>query len=225
MTFPAILPDAQRTFTPGLFGGETYAHGSGVEVRFLTSLERTADQLQLLYDLQNETTVNLFLEHYLDQEGGTLPFQLSTEATAGFPTGDTLATAGYQWVYVSPPEIEHAGPGLFRITISLEAINVDATVTDGSRIQVGILFTPGAAAANSEAAGMDETVTASISAGEALANTVIVWRFDGGRAGGGGSGADLTIDLTVDGFGGGGGGSGFADSVAASLVGGAATGA
>jgi len=121
-TFPAVIPDAQRSLTPGIFSGETFAHTGGTEVRFLTSVTRTADQLQLTYDMRNETTVNLFLNHYLGQEGGTIPFPLSSEALSGFTAGDVLAPAGAAWVYLDPPQIEHVAPLLMRVTIRLESV-------------------------------------------------------------------------------------------------------
>ena len=223
-TFPAVIPDASRSYTPGLFGAEQYQHAGGVEVRFLTSLVPIADRFSLNFTLRDEDTVELIRDHFIGQEGGSLPFALSEEVLAGFPVGDLLAPDGFAWVYAEPISIEQVTPKLFNITVQLESVDVGAGVQGGTRLTLGFTFSGGAAVASAAAPGAALTLTPSFNAGSAGAGTVILLSFEGGKAGGGAAGAELSLDFTFTSYGAGGGATGTGQTLTAAFTAGVASG-
>ncbi len=120
-TFPALRP-ASRRYAFAAFPTTQETGFAGGSVRFLHGDTSSGLPLELGFELLTQAEAKLLRDHYRGQQGGFLPFSLSTEAWAGHNDLSTLAPSTTQWVYANPPEESHRSGGLVDMTVQLISV-------------------------------------------------------------------------------------------------------
>jgi hypothetical protein len=119
-TFPSITPNT-RVFSLGNYPQQEYSGISGGSVRFLYGAKRIGQKLTFSYSSITETETNAIYDHYDEQQGGLIPFDLPAVIWAGY-SNIPVSAVDYQWRYASTPAIEPTITGRFSLTIELESV-------------------------------------------------------------------------------------------------------
>lgn len=120
-TFPALRP-ASRSYSMGTFPVSEERGFGGGSVRFLHGSISSAHSLDLSFVLLTDAEAKLLRDHYRSQQGGFLPFSLSSEAWAGHTSATDLVPTSTLWVYAGPPEETHRKGGLYDVTVKLASV-------------------------------------------------------------------------------------------------------
>ena len=119
-TFPALRPSARR-YSMGVFPVTQERLAAG-DIRFLHGGTASGHTLELAFTWLTATEAALLRDHYRTQQGGQLPFSLSTEAWAGHTSQTDLVPASTLWIYANPPEETHHSGSLFDVSVQLESV-------------------------------------------------------------------------------------------------------
>ena len=120
-TFPPLRP-AVRNYDMGMFPVTTRTGFGGGSVRFSHGADSFAHSLDLGFTLLTQVEAALIRNHYRGQQGGFLPFRLSSEAWDGHTSATDLVPVTTRWVYVQPPEETHLAGGLMDVSVRLESV-------------------------------------------------------------------------------------------------------
>jgi hypothetical protein len=120
-TFPALRPAARR-YSFGSYPTTQETGFGGGSVRFLHGSTSSRHALELGFQLLTQAEAKMLRDHYREQQGGFLPFDLSIEAWAGHTSRTDLVPSTTQWRYANPPEETHLKGGWINVTIVLESV-------------------------------------------------------------------------------------------------------
>ncbi len=105
--FPALKPTA-RSFQLGQYPVKTYRAMSGATLRRSFGNRAFGYSLDLEFKNVREDTVNLIIDHYNEQGGGTVGFEVPAVVFQGY-SGTLQAkirtAAGIEWLYAEPPSV------------------------------------------------------------------------------------------------------------------------
>ena len=120
--FPAITPNS-RQFQLGNFPQKNYAGPSGIGVRFLFNAAKGPQHsLTLGYVGLTEAQANLMTDHYFNQQGSLVSFDLPAVVWSGYSTIPVDSTV-YQWQYSAPFVVNQGGvPGRFNIEVAIQSV-------------------------------------------------------------------------------------------------------
>jgi hypothetical protein len=119
--FPALKPTA-RSFQLGQYPIKTYRAMSGVVLRRSFGNKPFGYTLDLEFANVPEATVNLIIDHYNTQGGGTLGFVIPTAVFQGYTStlqGKVRTAAGIEWLYSEPPSVSSVIKGISSVTVRL----------------------------------------------------------------------------------------------------------
>jgi hypothetical protein len=119
--FPALKPTA-RSFQLGQYPVKTYRAMSGAVVRRSFGNKPFGYTLELEFANIPEATVNIIIDHYNSQQGGTLGFAIASEILAGYSItlqNKTIYASGIEWLYADPPSISSVIKGISTVTVKL----------------------------------------------------------------------------------------------------------
>jgi hypothetical protein len=119
--FPALRP-AVRRYGLGVYPASEERGFGGGSVRFLHGATASGHTLQLGFTVLTNAEAKLLRDHYREQQGGFLPFALSTEAWAGHTSQTDLVPSTTLWVYAAQPDETHLGGGLFDVNVQLASV-------------------------------------------------------------------------------------------------------
>lgn len=119
-TFPALTPNA-RSLGIGNYPQQEFVGPDGVSLRFLNGTKRVLQKLTLSYIALIESDINAIYNHYADQQGTLIPFDLPAAVWAGYGA-IPISTVDYEWRYASPLTIEPSGLNRFSVTVELESV-------------------------------------------------------------------------------------------------------
>jgi hypothetical protein len=119
--FPALKPSA-RSFQLGQYPVKTYRAMSGAVVRRSFGNKAFGYTLDLQYENVTEETVNTIIDHYNEQQGGTIGFAIATAVFAGYTVtlqGKVRNPSGIEWLYAEPPSVSSVIGGISTVTVKL----------------------------------------------------------------------------------------------------------
>ena len=119
--FPALKPSA-RSFQLGQYPVKTYRAMSGAVVRRSFGNKPFGYTLELEFANVPEATVNIIIDHYNGQQGGTLGFVIASEILAGYSItlqNKTIYASGIEWLYADPPSVSSVIKGISTVTVKL----------------------------------------------------------------------------------------------------------
>ena len=141
-TFPELEP-ATRAYDFGLFPLTEEPSVSAGIVRFSHSVTPQNYQLTLGYVDLTDAEASLIREHFQNQGGGYLSFQLPPIAWKGHTFTGNVAPTNTRWRYTAAPEEEHRSAGYVNVTVALGS---DGTIDAELGLQdVDITLVSGAA--------------------------------------------------------------------------------
>jgi hypothetical protein len=168
--FPSLVP-VGRTFTPGVYPHTPHGVYNGRQVRVRHSNAVVGGQLRLTFGLLTRAEKLDIQQHYSDQLGGFLPFEIPAEFLLDVADTSTVDLAGYAWRYLEPPRvvdvaIDNSTPlNRHNLEIVLECVPPESTIAGGARWRVSTAWAPGRASVPL----FWPVVTVSWAAGEAYA--------------------------------------------------------
>jgi hypothetical protein len=119
--FPSIKPTA-RSFQLGQYPVKTYRAMSGAVVRRSFGNKAFGYTLDLQFENVPESIVNTIIDHYNEQQGGTIGFIVATEVLAGYSItlqNKVIYASGIEWLYAEPPSISSVIAGISSVTVKL----------------------------------------------------------------------------------------------------------
>jgi len=114
--FPSLTPET-RAYTPGSYAVYSTGTYSGNQVTVRRNNAATGYRLSLTFVSSTVNDQKSIYNHYATQNRFQ-PFDLPSSITDG--GGFTFPT-GYQWIYVSPPEVAFT-PGNVSVSVELELV-------------------------------------------------------------------------------------------------------
>lgn len=119
-TFPALRPRS-RAYNYGSHQVTNEAT-SGGSMRFLHGPASTDHSLQLGFINLSQSEARLIRNHYRAQNGGHIPFALSTLAWAGHTNFNDLVPSTTLWRYADEPQEAQKNGGFIDVTVNLTAV-------------------------------------------------------------------------------------------------------
>jgi hypothetical protein len=119
--FPALKPTA-RSFQLGQYPVKTYRAMSGAVLRRSYGNRPYGDSLDLEFKNVPESAVNSIINHYKNQGGGTLGFDIPAVVFEGYSEdlqSKVRAVAGTEWLYAEPPGVSSVIRGISTVTVRL----------------------------------------------------------------------------------------------------------
>jgi hypothetical protein len=119
--FPALRPTA-RSFQLGQYPVKTYRAMSGAVVRRSFGSRPYGFTLDLEFRNVPDATVNLIIDHYNTQGGGTLGFNIPGIVFAGYSStviSKIGSPTGIEWLYAEPPSVSTVLKDISTITVKL----------------------------------------------------------------------------------------------------------
>jgi len=170
-TFPTLTPSS-RTFTPGRHPHSEIPTLNGLQTRVRTSNVILEQRLRLTFVALTEAQMLSIRTHYNTQQGRFLSFSIPDSLLSGMTTPANFTPTGYSWIYGSAPQIEDI-PGVQRYTASIELVTVppEGANVNGAEFTVSIALAAGAALSTVNVTGFDLTVAASIEGGVVADNS------------------------------------------------------
>ncbi len=230
-TFPALVPSS-RTLTPGEYPVTAFSGYSGAQNRVRHSNVFLAAQLRLSFLGLTQAQMLDIWNHYNGRRGEFRSFPLPAEVVSYGSITDYVPGT-YLWRYAGPGSVEDLPCGGHNVSLTLETVPPSAASVVGAQLFVSLRLSAGAADGGEYVVGISETVALSLSAGAAFSaqnglNQAIVLSLTAG---------EVIGDTTASGFTTGGialsvftgdalnlGAEGINETVALSLVAGAADG-
>lgn len=181
-TFPTLTPST-RTYSPGAFPHTAHRVYDGSESRVRHSNTVLGVRLRLFFPALTTAELLTVIAHYNGQRGRFLPFTIPNELLSGTTTPATFTPAGHQWRYAAKPTAEDVSvngatpSNLHNLTVELETVPPENTITPGVRLRVRSSLRAGSAQlgeffdvltqldAGSAAVQLDLTAVASLDAG------------------------------------------------------------
>jgi len=116
--FPALRP-ASRRYSFGVYPATEQRGFGGGSTRFLHGATSSGHTLDLSFTVLSADEAKLLRDHYRSQQGGFLPFSLSSAVWAGHTSMTDLVPSTTLWVYAAPPEETHLDGRLYDVTVQL----------------------------------------------------------------------------------------------------------
>jgi hypothetical protein len=117
-TFPELEP-ATRSYDFGQFPLTEEPSISAGIVRFRHSITPQNYQLTLGYSALTDAEANLIRQHFQNQGGGYLSFQLPPIIWLGHTFTGNIVPTNTRWRYIAAPEEEHRSAGYVNVTVAL----------------------------------------------------------------------------------------------------------
>jgi hypothetical protein len=124
--FPALEPYG-RSFDFGDFAMSEANAFAGGSMRFTHSDEALGHGLSLQYLEISDANMTAIRDHYREQQGGYLSFELPAIIWQGHLSVETIVPAVGRWKYAGPLEEEHLPGKLFNVTVPLQYVGASAT--------------------------------------------------------------------------------------------------
>ena len=121
-TFPALEPST-RALTYGDYPQLVHQGASGGQVRFKTGSDRVSQRLTITFEYLTEAEAKLLLDHYEEQQGSLIAFDLSAQVWSGYATVP-IPAADYQWRYAGPFEVGIGAPLRYNLSVELETVPI-----------------------------------------------------------------------------------------------------
>jgi hypothetical protein len=202
-TFPALVPSS-RTFTPGEYPATAFAGYSGAQNRVRHSNVFLSAQLRLTFLGLDEAEMLDIWNHYSNRRGEFRSFDLPTEVVSYGSITDYVP-GNYLWRYAGPGSVEDLPCGGHNVSLTLETVPPVAASVVGADLLLRLRLRAGVATGGEYVPGISETITMSVTGGDAFAalngiNETIVLSLDPGVVIGDASvsGVDLAFGLTLD---------------------------
>jgi len=150
--FPSLVP-VGRTFTPGIYPHTPHSVYNGRQARVRHSNAVVGGQLRLTFGLLTRAEKLDIQQHYADQLGGFLPFEIPADLLLDVADTSTVDLAGYAWRYAEPPRvvdvaIDSSTPlNRHNVEVALECVPPETTIAGGARWRVRMTWAPGKASA------------------------------------------------------------------------------
>jgi hypothetical protein len=119
--FPALKP-ASRRYSMGQYPVTTETGFGGGNIRFLHGNTSSGHSLMMEFSNLSQAQAKLIRDHYRGQQGGFLPFALSTDAWIGHTSQTDLVPATTLWRYAAPPAEDHNHAGRVGVAVELVAV-------------------------------------------------------------------------------------------------------
>jgi hypothetical protein len=124
--FPALEPYG-RSFDFGDFAmSEANAFGGG-SMRFTHADEPLSHGLTLEYLEISDADMTAIRDHYREQQGGYLSFELPAIIWQGHPDVETIVPDVGRWKYAAELEETHPQGKLYNVTVSLQYVGAAFT--------------------------------------------------------------------------------------------------
>lgn len=120
--FPALKPNS-RALSLGNTPQLEYSAISGANVRFLQGVKRVSQALTLAYNSISESELYLIYDHYEEQQGSLLAFDLPAVIWSGYTT-IPVSSIDYQFRYAGAFSVTPTAPGRFSVEIVLITVIV-----------------------------------------------------------------------------------------------------
>ena len=120
--FPSLEP-IDRALSTGDYAQLIHRGLSGGNVRFLQSTDRIAQKLRIAYEYLTQAEMQLLLDHYQEQQGSLIPFDLPSIIWAGY-SSIPVSSSDYQWRYTGPFTVGMSGPISYSTSIELESVPI-----------------------------------------------------------------------------------------------------
>lgn len=120
-SFPALKP-ATRRYSMGVFPVTEERGFGGGSIRFRHGNTAYGHNLELGFTALTAAQAKLIRDHYRNQQGGYISFQLSGEAWAGHTSFVDLVPATTYWRYSAPPEETHMDGGYVDMSVALLSV-------------------------------------------------------------------------------------------------------
>tara|TARA_A100001201_G_scaffold128206_2_gene113141 strand:- start:890 stop:1261 length:372 start_codon:yes stop_codon:yes gene_type:complete len=120
--FPSLEPSAR---TLGLGDTPQLLHDSvsGVGVRFVQGSDRVQQRLSLNYEYLTESEAQQIIDHFDDQQGSLIAFDLPSVIWSGYTT-PPVSASDYKWLYSGQFEVGIAAPSRYNISVELVTIPI-----------------------------------------------------------------------------------------------------
>lgn len=143
--FPALKPVTRR-YSMGVYPVTEERGFGGGSIRFKHGTIPYGHNLELGFIALTQAQAKLLRDHYREQQGGYISFQLSAEAWAGHASFTDLVPTSTYWRYAAAPQETHRTGGY--VDVSITMLSVPAMI-------------------NGSANGLTRTITASLTSGAA----------------------------------------------------------
>lgn len=120
--FPSLEPRT-RALTLGDTPQLLFDSASGIGVRFVQGSDRVEQRLTLGYEYLTELEAKQIVDHFNDQQGSLLSFDLPSIIWSGYTT-PPVNSSDYQWQYSAAFEVSIAAPLRYNISVELVAIPI-----------------------------------------------------------------------------------------------------
>lgn len=120
--FPSLEPTTRVLGlgnTPQLF----HDSDSGVGVRFVQGVDRVQQLLTLGYEYLAESEAKQIIDHFNDQQGSLIAFDLPSVIWSGYTT-PPVSASDYQWRYSGAFDVSIAAPLRYNISVELVTIPI-----------------------------------------------------------------------------------------------------
>jgi hypothetical protein len=185
--FPPLVPSS-RTFTPGEYPATAFSGFSGAQNRVRHSNVFLAAQLRLTFlGLTQSEMLNIW-NHYNNRRGEFRSFELPAEVVSYGSITDYVP-GNYIWRYAGPGVVEDLPCGNHNVSLTLETVPPTAASVVGAQLFTQLRLAAGDAAGGEYAEGIDETITMSVTSGDAfvaingISETIGIGLDTGGAAG------------------------------------------
>lgn len=120
--FPSLEPSA-RAFGLGNTSQIRHEAASGIDVRFVSGSDRVLQTLKLDYEYLQESEAQQILDHFYEQQGNLISFDLPSIIWTGYTT-PPVSSSDYKWRYSAELSVSIAAPQRYNITAELETIPI-----------------------------------------------------------------------------------------------------
>ena len=120
--FPSLAPST-RSLTLGDIPQQVYKGTSGGEVRFKQGTAYLLQKLTLGYEYLTESEAQQIIDHYAEQQGSLIPFDLSAAVWGGYAS-PPVSSASYKWRYTDSFEVSIVSPRRYSLTVQLETVPI-----------------------------------------------------------------------------------------------------
>lgn len=121
-TFPAIKPRT-RSLSLGDIPQDQYLAVSGGEIRFKNGSDFLDQVLTIGFEFLSESETAQIIQHYADQQGSLIPFDLPSEIWGGY-SSPPVSSVDYQWRYAGPFDVNIAAPSQYNVVIELQTVPI-----------------------------------------------------------------------------------------------------
>ena len=120
--FPSLEPTT-RVFGLGDAPQLSHDSASGVGVRFVQGSDRVQQLLTLGYEYLTESEAKQIIDHFSDQQGSLIAFDLPSVIWSGYTT-PPVSASDYQWRYSTALDVSIAAPLRYNVNVELVTIPI-----------------------------------------------------------------------------------------------------